>query len=149
MRAAGYYSNGKRGSLDGARIWRPKWYGELGNDAEFREATKPRTAFKAKYYEGGHRMMIDGTPIRVAAHVKNWKPSNRAALCQGFDRLGLLAGSHSKRDRAWLPDEKRDSMALAGDLFNYGAEYTEKVVCGIVGRALHVFGFDRLDGPRR
>ena len=75
-----YYSNGKRGSFDGAPIWRPKWWGELGNDAEYREATKPRTAFKAAYYAGGHRMTIDGTPVRVAAYVKDWAPWMKRAI---------------------------------------------------------------------
>lgn len=78
-----YYSDGKRGSEGGIPIWRPKWYGELGNDAEFREATKPRTALKAPYYEGGHRMTIDGVPIRLASHVKGWRAANKAKLCQG------------------------------------------------------------------
>lgn len=78
-----YYSTGKKGSLDGVPVWRPKWWGELGNDAEFREATKPR-GFKGAYYAGGYRLTIDGVPIRLAAHVKGWKPGNKAALCKGF-----------------------------------------------------------------
>ena len=78
-----YYKNGKCGQLDGAPIWRPKWWGTLGNDKEFVEATKPRTAFKTAYYEGGHRMVFDGVPIRVAAHVKDWAPWMKRALGKG------------------------------------------------------------------
>jgi hypothetical protein len=61
----------------------PKWYGELGNDKEYCEAVKPRTAFKSKYYEGGHRMVIDGVPVRVAAHVKSWSPWMKRAIGRG------------------------------------------------------------------
>lgn len=78
-----YYGGGKRGSLDGVPIWWPTWWGQLGNDAEFREATKPRTAFKAPYYDGGHRMVIAGIPTRVAAHVKSWSAANKAKLYKG------------------------------------------------------------------
>lgn len=80
-----YYAGGKRGSEGGVPIWRPKWWGELGNDKEFREATKPRTAFKAAYYEGGHRMTIDGIPVRVAAYVKDWAPWMKRAICSGIE----------------------------------------------------------------
>lgn len=78
-----YYANGKRGSEDGIPIWRPKWYGQLGNDAEYREATKPRTAFKAAYYEGGHRLTIGGVPIRLAGHVKDWPARAKSVLGKG------------------------------------------------------------------
>jgi hypothetical protein len=80
---AAYYANGKRGTMDGCPIWRPAWWGTLGNDAEFREATKPRTAFKAAYYKGGHRLTIDGAPCRVAGNVANWAPWMRRALGRG------------------------------------------------------------------
>lgn len=80
-----YYSGGKHGTMDGVPIWRPKWYGELGNDAEFREATKPRTAFKAAYYDGGHRITQDGIPVRLAAYVKDWAPWMKRALGNGVE----------------------------------------------------------------
>lgn len=77
-----YYANGKRGEMDGVPIWRPKWWGELGNDPEFIEATKPRTAFKAAYYAGGHRMMRGGVPCRVAAQVADWAPWMKRAIAR-------------------------------------------------------------------
>ena len=79
-----YYSNGKRGTLNDVPIWRPKWYGTLGNDPEFIEATKPRTAFKQAYYDGGFRMIKDGIPCRLAGYVANWAPWMRRALFCGY-----------------------------------------------------------------
>lgn len=99
-----YYSHGKRAWDNGVPVWRPKWWNQLGNDAECREATKPR-GVKLSYYEGGHRMVIGGVPIRVAAHVKGWKPGNRAALCQGFDRYGLTLRPHDKKGRWGFVDQ--------------------------------------------
>lgn len=78
-----YYEGGKRGQLDGVPIWRPSWFGELGNDREFIEATKPRTAFKAAYYDGGHRMVVAGIPVRLSAYVKGWRPATKAMLLKG------------------------------------------------------------------
>ena len=80
-----YYANGKHGTEGGIPIWRPKWYGELGNDAEYREAIKPRTAFKAAYYQGGHRMSVDGIPVRVAAYVKDWSAWMKRAIGSGAE----------------------------------------------------------------
>lgn len=77
-----YYSNGKKGSLDGAPIWRPKWYGELGNDAEYREAVKPRPP-KMGYYQDGVRRVIGGVPVRLAGHVKEWPARAVSALGKG------------------------------------------------------------------
>lgn len=48
------------------------------------------------YYEGGLRLVIDGYPIRVAAHVARWKKSNREALGQGYDPYGLTLRPHGK-----------------------------------------------------
>jgi hypothetical protein len=79
-----YYAGGKKGSLDGVPIWRPKWYGELGNDAEYRDAIKPR-GFKASYYDGGHRLTIGGVPIRLAGHVKDWPARAKRALGKGSE----------------------------------------------------------------
>lgn len=85
MTSTNYYTGGKRGTFDGAPIWRPKWWGELGNDAEFREATRPRTAFKAEYYDGGYRKIIDGVPVRLASQVADWSPWMKAALGKGTE----------------------------------------------------------------
>lgn len=41
------------------------------------------------FAQGKYRMLIDGSPCYFAAHVKDWKVSNRAALCQGYDPYGL------------------------------------------------------------
>lgn len=106
-----YYSTGKRGTEGGIPIWHPKWYGELGNDAEFREATKPRTAFKAPYYEGGYRLTIDGVPIRLAPHVKGWKPCNKAALCKGTGNSNAFQKWDSRKGYVNMP------AAVLGDLF--------------------------------
>lgn len=78
-----YYSSGKRAVINGAPCWVPAWWGELGNDAEYREATKPRTAYKTRYYAGGHRIMVDGVPIRVVEHVKTWSPWMKKAIGKG------------------------------------------------------------------
>ncbi len=78
-----YYSNGKRGMEGGVPVWRPSWWNELGNDKEFIEATRPRTSFKQSYYENGHRMIVDGIPVRVAAYVKGWAPWMKRALFKG------------------------------------------------------------------
>lgn len=81
-----YYSTGKRGTLDGVPIWRPKWFGDLGNDPEFIEATKPRDAYKAAYYAGGYRTVKDGIPCRLAGYVADWAPWMRRALFRGRER---------------------------------------------------------------
>lgn len=77
-----YYKNGKHGTEGGIPIWRPKWYGELGNDAEYRDAIKPRE-FKGAYYQGGLRLILGGVPTRVAPVVKRFKAGNKAALYRG------------------------------------------------------------------
>lgn len=43
----------------------------------------PRKTYKKAYYEGGFRMVIDGCPIRVAAHVKDWPARAKAMLGRG------------------------------------------------------------------
>lgn len=78
-----YYASGKRGMEGGVPVWRPAWWDELGNDAEYKEAVRPRTAFKAPYYADGHRMIINGIPTRVSAHVKDWAPWMRRVLYKG------------------------------------------------------------------
>lgn len=78
-----YYTGGKRISFDGVPCKVPTWYGQLGNDAEYREATKPRDTFKAGYYEGGHRLTIGGVPTRLAGHVKDWPTRLRSVLGKG------------------------------------------------------------------
>ena len=35
----------------------------------------PKDTYKKDFYEGGHRMIINGMPTRVAAHVKAWRGS--------------------------------------------------------------------------
>ena len=90
-----YYANGKRVTINGAPMIVPKWYGELGNDAEYREATRPRTEFKAAYYEGGHRIMFDGAPMRVAAIVKTWSPWMKRALL----RVGCSYAERAQAER--------------------------------------------------
>lgn len=99
-----YYATGQRCMLDGVPIWRPKWWGKLGNDKEFKEATKLR--INPAHYAGWHRMVIDGTPYRVAPHVAKWKPSNKAALCQGSDRFGLTMLPHPKGRLQYVPEQK-------------------------------------------
>lgn len=42
-----------------------------------------KKTYNKAYYDGGFRMVIDGCPIRVAAHVKEWKPRARAMLGRG------------------------------------------------------------------
>lgn len=93
-----YYAQGKRGTLDGVPMLRPKWWGKLGNDKEFREATRER--YNAAHYpEGTIRIVRDGIPYRFAAHVAKWKPGNKAALCQGSDPFGLTLVPRDKRGR--------------------------------------------------
>ena len=75
-----YYDGGKRVTIDGIPIKVPKWYGQLGNDKEFREATRAR-AFSPAYYEGGLRLMLGGIPTRVVPHVKGWR--SKAVLYHG------------------------------------------------------------------
>jgi hypothetical protein len=77
-----YYKGGKRVSIDGVPCKVASWVGQLGNDKEFREATKPRGVSPA-YYEGGYRLVLGGIPTRLAPHVKGWKAANKAKLYQG------------------------------------------------------------------
>lgn len=93
-----YYATGKRVVIDGVPTWKPKWWGKLGNDKEFREATRKRYN-TAHYPEGTIRIVRNGIPYRFAAHVAKWKPGNKAALCQGYDRFGLTLVPHDKRGR--------------------------------------------------
>lgn len=43
----------------------------------------PTRSYNKAYYEGGYRMVIDGVPIRLAAHVKSWPARAKAALGKG------------------------------------------------------------------
>lgn len=77
-----YYTNAKRTTIGGVPCKVPKWYNELGNDKEALNGIRPRQ-FAPEYYEGAHRMVIDGIPYRCASHVKGWKSGNKASLCKG------------------------------------------------------------------
>ena len=87
--ARDYYKGGKRVMRDGAPCEVASWVGELGNDKEFIEATRPRTEYKKAYYEGGYRMIFDGVPCRLSAHVKDWAPWMRRALGRGYMPRGI------------------------------------------------------------
>lgn len=111
---ANYYGEGfKRVQVLGAPCRVPEWYGEAGNGPELVEALKPR-GFKAAYYEGGHRMVIAGVAIRVAAHVKKWKAGNKAALGQGYQEFGLELNG-PKKHRGW-------QKSAAPNLFSFQPE---------------------------
>lgn len=43
----------------------------------------PSSSYFKPYYDGGHRMVIDGVPIRVAAHVADWTARARGMLGRG------------------------------------------------------------------
>lgn len=77
-----YYSGGNRAVIDGVPTKVASWVGELGNDAEYREAIKPRE-HKGAYYQGGLRLILGGIPTRLSANVKGWKAGNKAALYKG------------------------------------------------------------------
>ena len=108
------------------------------------------SSYAEAYYEGGFRMVIDGVPIRMAAHVKNWKATNRAALCQGSDLFGLVpsAPKHAKNRRYWYSDDLEAACAMAGDLFDHGPEHQEKIAAGLIGRALSRRHYVYLGGGR-
>lgn len=119
-----YYSDGKRVSIDGVPCKVPAWWGQLGNDAEYREATKPRTAFKASYYQGGTRLTIGGVPTRLAGYVKDWSPRLKSALGKGtisrkesddLDRqaraLGLVTPEIREHDRQLYESRERHEVA--------------------------------------
>lgn len=75
-----------------------------------REDAARRKQITDAWYAGAHRMVIDGVPLRCAAHVAKWKASNRAALCKGSDRWGLqLERPPTKGAWDWLPDRFRRS----------------------------------------
>lgn len=77
---AKYYGAGfKRVEINGAPCRVPEWFGEVGKGPELTEAERPR-GFKAAYYVGGHRMVIEGAPVRMAEHVKKWKAANKAGV---------------------------------------------------------------------
>jgi hypothetical protein len=50
-----------------------------GAGPELDEALKPR-GIKWGYYEGGHRLMLDDAPCRVATHVKLWSAFSRGCI---------------------------------------------------------------------
>ncbi len=81
---ASYYKGGKKLIIDGVPCKVASWVGELGNDREFLEATRPRSGqYKKAYYDGGLRVIVDGIPCRVSAHVKEWSRWMKAALLKG------------------------------------------------------------------
>ena len=96
--SANYYDGGKRVMRDGAPCKVASWVGELGNDKEFIEATRPRTEYKKAYYEGGYRMIFDGVPCRMSAHVADWAPWMRRALNRGADNRKDAA----ETERQWF-----------------------------------------------
>lgn len=111
MSKSSYYNGGKRVTIDGVPTKVAAWYGELGNDAEYREAIKPRE-FKGAYYAGGYRRIIGGVPIRLAAQVKDWPERLKSALGKGTAArrehdelrrqaraLGLVTPEISEHDR--------------------------------------------------
>lgn len=44
-----------------------------------------KAGYSKAYYEGGYRMIIDGCPTRVAAHVKGWPARAKAMLGRGSE----------------------------------------------------------------
>lgn len=105
----GYWKHGRKTiQRDGAPCVVYNWYED---DAEYLEAIKPRDTFKAAYYENGYRMVIDGTPIKLAAHVRDWSRWMKAALCKGTVskqelceasiQMAALCGDKSYNCRDW------------------------------------------------
>lgn len=83
-----------------------------------------KQSYKRAYYKGGHRMVIDGVPIRVAAHVKTWSARARACLGKGtagwkeqqeLDRqaraLGLVTPEISAHDLQLYESRERPEAA--------------------------------------
>lgn len=79
----GYYTGHKRILIGNVPCRVAPWVGELGNDAEYQEAVRPRDTFKAAYYTGGYRITKDGIPCRLAAYVADWSPRMKSTLLKG------------------------------------------------------------------
>lgn len=100
-----YYEGGKRVSIGGVPQKMASWYGELGNDPEYRASRVRITPQSVKrYYATGIRRVINGVPYRLASKPITLKTSTarRFKQCHYENTAvisGHLAGLTSQREK--------------------------------------------------